>query len=288
MASVGIDRHRRLHDVFKALDADGSGEVDELEVMPHAIPTAGLSLLPPVLCSHRCSAATANCSAAAADLTLCWTTVLNPAQFMSLFTRAEEKQAKQRMAEIDNVRGRDGQGDGTLSALEFCEFFIEYMAHLSDHQFKERVAAWQENLQGSHRKLLLRRAFKLMDADNSGSVSLVEFKSLNDEVGTASSAALFKVIEGNEGNGDGELTSDEWVPFVLEQQAEASDEEFHELVDGWLDVLSKKRRETLLRAAFLKMDVDGSGSVDFEEVRRRPLPAHPRPATLRMDALSAR
>lgn len=208
-----VDRHALLHKTFVAMDADGSGFVDESE-------------------------------------------------FLSIFDDHEVKHAKARMAEIDLVSGSD---DGLIGAEEFCKFMLEYMIAMQDQAFKHKVARWQENVKGSHRKLLLRRVFKKMDVDGSDSVSLAEFGALNDEVGTASSAALFKEIEAAEGNGDGELTSDEWVPFVLNQQKDSSDEEFEHLCYDWLDVLSRKRRETLLRAAFFKMDVDSSGSVDMEE-----------------------
>ena len=105
-----------------------------------------------------------------------------------------------------------------------------------------------------------------MDVDKSGSVSLEEFKAIaEDDVGADNSAAFFKWIEGAVGNADGELTPDEWVPFVLEQESGSTDEEFHQLVDDWLEVLSKKRRVTLLRQVFLKMDADSSGMVDMEE-----------------------
>ena len=187
---------------------------------------------------------------------------------MSIFSRAEEKNARARLNEIDNVRGRGGDADGRLTHHEFCSFMLEYMRHLTDKAFEDRIASWEANLKGSHRKLLLRRVFSRMDVDRSGTVTIEEFRALNDAIAadsTNSAAAVFAEIEAVEGNGDGELTSDEWVPFVLEQQAGRTDEEFHALVDGWLEVLESKKRETLLRQAFAKMDNDGSGTVSLEE-----------------------
>ena len=62
-----VDRHAMLYGVFVAMDADGSGYVDEDE-------------------------------------------------FMSIFSRTEEKHARARLMEIDNVGGRGGgEGDGRLS-----------------------------------------------------------------------------------------------------------------------------------------------------------------------------
>ena len=187
-------------------------------------------------------------------------------EFKSIFSDIGEKHAEERLQEIDNIQGRGGDSDGQLSADEFCEFMMEYMADLTDKGFKERVATWEEHLRGSHRKLLLRRVFGRMDVDRSGSVSLEEFKAIGEEdVGADNSAAFFKWIEGAVGNSDGELTSDEWVPFVLEQESGSTDEEFHQLVDDWLEILAKKRRNTLLRQVFLKMDADSSGAVDMDE-----------------------
>ena len=186
-------------------------------------------------------------------------------EFKSIFSDIGEKHAHDRMREIDNVRGR-GDSDGRLTSDEFVDFMMEYLADINDHQFKEKVKEWEGHLASSHRKLLLRRVFARMDVDKSGTVSLEEFKAIaNDDVGADNSAAFFKWIEGATGNNDGDLTSDEWVPFVLEMEAGSTDEEFHQLVDDWLSVLEKKRRTTLLRQVFAKMDADSSGEVDLAE-----------------------
>ena len=186
-------------------------------------------------------------------------------EFKSIFSDIGEKHAHDRMREIDNVRGR-GDSDGRLTSDEFVDFMMEYLADINDHQFKEKVKEWEGHLASSHRKLLLRRVFARMDVDKSGTVSLEEFKAIaNDDVGAENSAAFFKWIEGATGNNDGDLTSDEWVPFVLEMEAGSTDEEFHQLVDDWLSVLEKKRRTTLLRQVFAKMDADSSGEVDLAE-----------------------
>ena len=186
-------------------------------------------------------------------------------EFKSIFSDIGEKHAEERLNEIDSVRGR-GDSDGELSADEFCDFMMEYMADLNDKSFREKIGIWEEHLKSSHRKLLLRRVFGRMDVDKSGSVSLEEFRALGeDDIGAGNSAAFFKWIETAVGNADGELTSDEWVPFVLEQESASTDEEFHQLVDDWLEILAKKRRVTLLRQVYLKMDADSSGSVDMDE-----------------------
>ena len=93
-----------------------------------------------------------------------------------MFSLKESKHAAARMAEIDNVRGREGQGDGELSSREFCDFMVEYTNYLSDQAFTEKVASWEANVAGSFRKLLLRRVFNRMDVDRSGSISLEEFR----------------------------------------------------------------------------------------------------------------
>ena len=49
------------------------------------------------------------------------------------------------------------------------------------------------------------------------------------------------------------------------QEAGRTDDEFHDMVTQMLDRLARKKRETLLRQVFFKMDVDCSGSIDFEE-----------------------
>jgi len=186
-------------------------------------------------------------------------------EFKSIFSDVGEKYSDERMAEIDSMRGK-GDSDGHLSASEFCDFMFEYFSDLSDKAFRERIATWESHLAASHRKLLLRRVFARMDVDKSGSVSLEEFKALGDEdVGVDQSDAFFKWIEGAVGNADGELTSDEWVPFVLEIEKDSSDADFQQLVDDWTDILEKKRRVTMLRQIFRKMDADSSGEVDLTE-----------------------
>ena len=186
-------------------------------------------------------------------------------EFKSIFSDATEKHSDERMAEIDGMRDR-GDSDGHLSANEFCDFMIEYLAELSDKAFRERIASWHELLASSHRKLLLRRVFARMDVDKSGAVSLQEFKALGeDDVGADSSDAFFRWIEGATGNNDGQLTSDEWVAFVLECEAGSSDEAFQDIVDEWMEVLERKRRSTMLKQVFYKMDADCSGSVDVSE-----------------------
>ena len=133
----------------------------------------------------------------------------------------QSKHAKARMDEIDNIQSDDDAGDGELTVKEFCEFMVEYTRKLTEKAFLEKIAGWQVNVAGSHRKLLLRRVFNRMDVDKSGSISQEEFRALmsdeNAPPDSNTSADLFRWIEGAEGDGDGELTVDEWVPFVLQQ-----------------------------------------------------------------------
>ena len=186
-------------------------------------------------------------------------------EFKSIFSELGEKWSDERMAEIDNMRDR-GDADGHLSSHEFCEFFMEYFSNMNDKNFVEQMDEWFDHLAKSHRKLLLRRVFARMDVDKSGSVSLEEFKALNeDDIGAGNSDAFFRWIEGAQGNSDGELTPDEWVPFVLECESGSTDEEFQQLVDDWMDVLERKRRSTMLKQVFHKMDADCSGTVELQE-----------------------
>ena len=186
-------------------------------------------------------------------------------EFKSIFSELSEKSSDVRMKEIEAVRGR-GDRDGRLSAPEFCEFMLEYMADDSDAHFQETIDTWIERLEASKRKLLLRRVFAKMDTDNSGSVSLMEFKQLaDDDVGAQNSETFFRWIERCKGDGDGKLTPEEWVPYVLEQEADTSDAQFEKMVSEWLEVLAKKRRVTLLRQVYAKMDADNSGEVDLKE-----------------------
>ena len=235
-----VDRHALIHGVFKAMDADDSGEVDAEE-------------------------------------------------FMSIFSDKETKHAKRFLDEIDNIRSHEAApsggraavtaagnaGDSSLSVKEFCEFMVEYTTAMKEKEFKAQIAKWHANLEGSARRLLLRRVFSKMDADKSGSISLEEFKALcsvseggGGGFGLRAGEGpeeLFAHIEGDEGDGDGELSVDEWVPFVLEREKELSDEAFQAMVDEMLDCLDRKKRDTLLRQVFFKMDADGSGSVDRDE-----------------------
>ncbi len=186
-------------------------------------------------------------------------------EFKSIFSELSEKSSDARLAEIDATRGR-GDKDGRLSAPEFCEFMLEYMADRSDAHFQETIDTWMERLAASYRKLLLRRVFAKMDTDNSGAVSLEEFKQIaDDDVGAQNSETFFRWIERCKGDGDGKLTPEEWVPFVLEQEQETTDAQFETMVAEWTEVLAKKRRVTLLRQVYSKMDADGSGEVDLKE-----------------------
>ena len=189
-------------------------------------------------------------------------------EFLSLVDDQDEKVARQRFAEADNVRGRGdgGGGDGVLNEEEFVKFMREFLFDYSDSDFIDKVTLWEENRRAGHRKLLLRRVFTRMDADRSGAVSLSEFRALaDDDVGAANAATLYKWLEGVTGNSNGELTSDEWVPYVLAQEASTPDDEFQALVDEWLALLARKRRATILRGIFHKMDADSSGLVDKSE-----------------------
>jgi len=186
-------------------------------------------------------------------------------EFKGIFSEAGEKHSDERLKEIDAIRGR-GDTDGRLTADELCGFMLEYMADKSDVAFQQEIDVWMERLAKSHRKLLLRRVFERMDTDKSGGVSLQEFKALADEdVGTDKSEAYFRWIEKAQGNGDGMLTVDEWVPFVLEMELETSNRDFQELVDDWLTILKHKRRVVLLKQVYAKMDADSSGEVDLTE-----------------------
>ena len=218
MTAMPVDRHAMIHSVFKAMDADGSGEIDE-------------------------------------------------AEFMSMFSDKESKHAKRFLETIDGIHAGDAAaGDGQLNAKEFCEFMVDYTSRMREDAFKDQIEKWHANVRGSGRRLLLRKVFFAMDADKSGSISLEEFRALASESeGQDDAADLFRWIEGSEGDGDGELTVDEWVPFVLEREKQRTDADFRTMVDAMLDRLARKKRETLLRQVFLKMDADSSGSVDRAE-----------------------
>lgn len=58
------------------------------------------------------------------------------------------------------------------------------------------------------------------------------------------------------------------MPFVLELEKDTSDEDFRVQVDDWLMILEKKRRTTLLKQLFRKMDADSSGEVDLHEFKQ--------------------
>jgi len=186
-------------------------------------------------------------------------------EFKSIFSEIGEKRSDQQLKEIDAIRGR-GDKDGRLSTEEFCGFMLEHFADRSDAAFTLEMDVWFERLANSKRKLLLRRVFERMDTDKSGGVSMVEFKALGEEeVGAEMSNVFFRWIEQCTGNGDGMLTADEWVPFVLEMEADTSDEDFQAMVDEWQIILKRKRRVLQLRQVYLKMDADNSGEVDLAE-----------------------
>ena len=188
-------------------------------------------------------------------------------EFKSIFSEAGEKYAADRLKEIDGMRDH-GNSDGSLDRSEFVEFMLEYLAEMGDRRFLDLMGVWQERIAATGRKLVLRRVFTKMDVDASGAVSLTEFSALaGDEVDPAETESFFRWIDDAAGNDDGLLEQDEWVRFVLEMEEETPDEAFGARIEDWLSILEKKRRSTLLRQLYRKMDADASGEVDLDEFK---------------------
>lgn len=117
-------------------------------------------------------------------------------------------------------------------------------ARLVINQFKDRIAS-----RGAKGLIGLKKQFAIMDADGSGQLSLGEFQTVLDNFrvpGMCASDAerLFGVFDAS---GDGQISFDEFLTALC----------------GELGPV----RERLVNEAFDKLDANGNGTLELEEVK---------------------
>ena len=154
-------------------------------------------------------------------------------EFKSIFTEAGEKEADDRMKEMDSSRGR-GNSDGVLDRDEcatgpgLCRRAV-FRAHRSlpppsappCARRPPRLSPTRLLADPTPRRIIVRRRF---------------------------------------------------CEFMLEYMYEKSDAMFNELMRVWNERLAGSARKLLLRRVFSRMDADKSGSVDLEEFGARVAP----------------
>ena len=102
-------------------------------------------------------------------------------------------------------------------------------------------------LHSKRRETLLRQVYTLMDADCSGSVDASEFENLTDgsEEDIARLATLYEYLDGGngQGDGDGEISIEEWVEGMKAMAADMEDEDFDAELAKWSVNLAKNQRQ---------------------------------------------
>ena len=120
------------------------------------------------------------------------------------------------------------------------------------------------------RDAMLHAIFVAMDADKSGYVDAEEFKSIFSDVGEKHSDERMAEIDGirDKGDSDGKLSAEEFCGFMMEYFADLTDKAFREKIAEWEEHIASAFRKLLLRRVFARMDVDKSGSIEYQEFAR--------------------
>ena len=117
------------------------------------------------------------------------------------------------------------------------------------------------------RKAILTEIFTAMDVDGDGCVDFEEYKAC---VQSEMMLKFFAFMDGL-GDGDGSLQLKEWLEGMGKLGMNMTDEQFQAELAATMDKIHALplNRKKLLVGIFQAMDVDGDGSVDFEEYKAR-------------------
>lgn len=166
---------------------------------------------------------------------------------------------------------------------DIYEFGAEYFSEL----LAQSEAAQNEQSQRVHRLSqeelteLLSQMFHEADVDNSGALSMGEFKSVLQMADLGlSDVETKRVMAEADCNADGEISYDEFIPLAVEmvqtmyakmetQEARkmAEDEAREEAKYYLLHGMSKDEVEGVMTEIFRKSDIDGSGALSLTEFR---------------------
>lgn len=142
-----------------------------------------------------------------------------------------------------------GDGDGLISQEEWVRYFLEEQADFSDDEFQATIAQWTEVIEQQRRVTALRQIFYKMDADCSGTVDMGEFLNLLEDDGSGEApdksalAMVYKYLDKEFGDADGELSMEEWVQGMRTMGNDLPENEFEEEIAKWSRVLTANQRK---------------------------------------------
>ena len=158
-------------------------------------------------------------------------------------------------------------------------FGAEYFAEL---QRQATEPATRRRLTTEELKELLANLFKSADVDNSGALSLMEFKTVLQQVDLGlGDRELKRVMAEADFDGNGEISYEEFIPLAIDlvqsmyakieaesdrkQEEDAAREEAkHHLLHG----MTKEQVEGVMMEIFHKSDADGSGALSLTEFQK--------------------
>lgn len=167
---------------------------------------------------------------------------------------------------------------------DIYEFGAQYFTEMVEQEVAARQADENRPRRLSPEKLqeLLENMFREADVDDSGALSVAEFRTLLKHADLGLSQNELKlVMREADVNSDGEISYEEFVPLAvdlvtslyakMEADAEkASDEEAARNMaeTHLLHGMTKEQVEETMRQIFLQSDADGSGSLSFAEFQQ--------------------
>ena len=172
--------------------------------------------------------------------------------------------------EDDDVEESEEIDDGLDSEIE-----EEVGRDLIDSNLSTSIVAYMEENNTDMTEL-----FSELDSDNSGSISYMEILTkLQDVLGAnISNDAFVELFENSDENKDGEISLDEFVALVDDEQAREDDSDPEEIADYQEgDIISKNlirhlvvyfdENEIDVSRAFTELDADGNGTLTMQEIQ---------------------
>ena len=176
------------------------------------------------------------------------------------------------MIKLFTLMDSQGEKDGSLSMSEWLNVMTKVGHSMTDEQFEaDLVGLMKTTAVAEAAKALpparlqrLKEVFKSMDLDEDGTVDISEYRAAtsNDTM-----IKLFTHMDSS-GDGNGELTLDEWLQIMSKVGQSMSDEQFESDLLGLIkpppesaQALSANRLARL-KQLFNEMDTDGDGTVE--------------------------
>lgn len=134
---------------------------------------------------------------------------------------------------------KENKADGQISQEEFVNWNMSVAEKMTDAQFEKHAKQWL-SLAKTNRRKLLEEIFAQLDKNGDGSLSLREYRKLNNLYkDKAFIDMVFKVIDA-EKSADGKISQEEFVKFNLASGKTRTDAEFEADVQVWLSLAKKK------------------------------------------------